>query len=418
MASSSEDATLNFCRFGKNFYQGQTSNGRIFGYGTLFDEKQEQFIIGFYQENQLIELRIAQFLRGTVCCNIKKFKDHYLFDCEKENFIAKLFISAVNNIDISEPFDKIYNELCSKSKIVEIYEDDLSKDLIDFCDNLEETLSNVNWNEIDDNKPLEFYDFFQLLKKCSTSDTIELIRKIGTTPMIFGDMTHKRVVINNNIVRRNQIFKFSNNKFKVDIHARFNQMLEKLCEQYRVCLLETTASQLKPHIETLQYPSLFLIRISDVRTLLKSIQVAKHYNIPFNVDKVFQLINRPNDIPNAVPTIMKCYPHLLKALGVELTLLSQEVNKSYKTLFDEIIMLNKPIEMDCDTLKYQLRRMQLLFIRELLDYYKPGDSLKKKLYSGPHEDYSVYSTALKSKTIRYSFLFFFLIVVNQSVKLI
>lgn len=398
MASSSADvyAKVNYCRIGRNFYQGQTLNGKTFGYGTLFDQNHEQFIIGAFRENKLVDIRIAQFS----CCNIKKFKNYHLFDCEKENFIAQITVS-ITNINISESFDKIFKDLCSGSKILKIYEDQLSNNLTDFCNNLEQVLVNVDWRKSDDNKPLEFFDFYQLLTQCSTNDPFELIRKLGTTPVICGDMSHKRAALNNDVIRRDQIFKFTNIIFKLDLLEELKSMLEKICSSYRVCLLEHNFTLLQPHIEALEFPFVFLIRICDLNTFIRSNQVAIEYKIPFDIAKVFQLISRNTGVHHAVPSIMKCYPDLLKALGAELTLLSEELKIPYETLFDELIMKRKPIEMQCDTLNYHLRRVQLSFIRDLLDYYKAGDSLKKKLFSGPHEDYSVHSTSIKSKTIRF-----------------
>lgn len=407
MAFSGEDvqARVNLCRIGSNFYQGQTLNGKTFGYGTLFDKNHEQFIIGVFNENQLIEVQIAQFLNRTSCCNIRKFKDYYFFECEKESFLAQISV-VCSNIIISDSFDKIFKDICLGSKLLKIYEDELSSNIIDFCNDFERTLVNVDWIKSDDNKSFEMFDFYQLLTQCSTNnDSFELIKKLGSTPVIFGDMSHKRAAINNAIVRRNQIFKFSNTMFKVDLFELLKCILKKVCANYRSCLLKQNYLFLQPYIETLTFPSIFLIRLSDMTTFKDSNQMAMKYRIPFDIANVFEIINRkPREIDEmGVPVIMKCYPDLLKAVGTELTLLSEELQIPYDTLYDTLITHGNTIQIDGDTLIYNLRKVQISFLRELLDYYKPGESLKKKLYTGPHEDYSIHSPTIKSKTIRYEF---------------
>uniref|UniRef100_A0A336M7X1 CSON010831 protein n=1 Tax=Culicoides sonorensis TaxID=179676 RepID=A0A336M7X1_CULSO len=403
MSSSGNDNnnTANLCRIGNNFYQGNILNKKTFGYGTLFDENYDQFIIGIFNENSLIDIKIAQFLiEPQIVCNIKKFNDHHIFDCEKENFIAQIGIS-LEKINISDDFKKIFKEICLQSKILKVYEDEISDKLLDFCENLEKIWLKIDWNASDVNNSLEFFNFNRLITQFTADNASTLIRKLGSTSVIFGDMSHRRAFINNEIVRRNQVFKFSNELFKFNVAQKLMMILSNVSMKYREIILSASCPSLKPHIESILHPQIFLIRICDLSRFHQAIQVAKHYNFPLDIKKVCDRINRFPLEREAIPIMMKTYPELLKALGEELTLMSKEVNVPFETLFEEINMDSKQIEYDCDTLNCHLRKIQLKFILELLEYYKPGEMMKKKQFNGPHEDYSTYSVCIKTKKVSF-----------------
>lgn len=316
----------------------------------------------------------------------------------------KLCTTNLTNLNIGEPFHELLDKLCAQSKVIKILEDPVNESLLEFCHNFKTFCLGIDWKKEDSSKG---YEFFQLNRDISLNcnekvDIQTLLKKFKDSRVLSGAIMTKLLGISNNIIRRNGILKFSDDMLHQSFQESMRQIFIELSERYRNYLIELSDLRLHSDIMVLEKSKIFLVRLADCATLIEAENISIEFGLPFRISKVFKRISMKSESQiNVVPIIVKSYPIILRALSKTLKEFSVESNITYEELLNTLLIKKSQImQPKVKSLKYSILINQLYFIRDLLVYYKPGESLKMNLYSGPREDYSIWSSVLLAKTTR------------------
>lgn len=361
-------------KYGMKFYKGETSAGKMDGIGILFDKNQNQFIVGCWKENRLIDLHNSQFIldQAKDYCQIKKFNEKYLLNCLKDDIILKVDIN-IENLDVQKSFNMIFKDISNGVKIEECLEDSSSDAIECYIEKCGVNWSNFNWtpSHINYEEPHKFLSFGYILSNA--------IEREASTIEILEIMYNKSKVMNNNkecfrYLNRIRYYPFAKNvALKFDLTQKLMDSLQKASNHYKTWLTRESDPKFTEYLDMMDQLSIFLVRKYDIDILKTAFTMSELYKVPLSLSEAFneRQLEQLKYKFEIIPIVLPCFPHLIRAMGELVSELSQEINAPYEMLLGKFLSKNAN-DLFLNKLNSKVLSIQIMFLMELIEYYKPG----------------------------------------------